>query len=82
MKEFDELMPQITDLFAFITEEKGPEDEGIVAMKLGDTWIPLIVADIKRAETLKPFARDIARATGKKVKLIHFIVREDLEEIK
>lgn len=74
-------MPKITEMFAFVTEDKGPDDEGVVGMKLGSDWMPLVGADMKRATLLKPIAEGIARATGKKIKLIHFTNREELEEI-
>lgn len=74
-------MPKITEMYAFITEDKGPDDEGVVAMHLGSQWMPLVGADLKRVASLKPYALDIAKKTGKKVKLIHFTHREDLEEI-
>ncbi len=74
-------MPKITEMFAFVTEDKGPDDEGIVGMKLGSTWMPMVGADMKRTTTLKSIAEGIARDTGKKIKLIHFTNREDLEEI-
>jgi len=74
-------MPKITEMFAFICEDKGPNDEGVVGMSFGDWMMPLVGADIDRVKSLRPHARAIARKTGKKVKLIHFTHREDLEEI-
>ena len=65
-------MPKITEMFAFICEDKGPNDERVVA---------LVGADMARVNSLKSYALDIAKKTGKKVKLIHFTNREDLEEI-
>lgn len=65
-------MPKITEMFAFICEDKGPNDEKVVA---------LIGTDMARVNSLKSYALDIAKKTGKKVKLIHFTNREDLEEI-
>jgi hypothetical protein len=59
-------------MFAFICEDKGPNDERVVA---------LVGADMARVNSLKSYALDIAKKTGKKVKLIHFTNREDLEEI-
>jgi len=65
-------VPKITEMFAFICEDKGPNDERVVA---------LVGADMARVNSLKSYALDIAKKTGKKVKLIHFTNREDLEEI-
>lgn len=74
-------MPKITEMFAFIAEDKGPNDEGVVGMNRGSYWMPLVGADMKRAASLRSIAEGIARATGKKVKLVHFTNREDMEEI-
>jgi hypothetical protein len=74
-------VPIITGIFAYIAEGNGPEDEGIVATKSGDTWVALVSGDKKTTELLKPLAQAIARATRQKIKLVHFIIREDLEEI-
>ena len=74
-------MPRITEMYAFVAEESGPDDEGIVGMKLADSWMPFVGADMKRVDSLKPLALDIAQKTGKKIKLVHFTHREDLEEI-
>jgi len=74
-------MPRITEMYAFVAEESGPDDEGIVGMDLGNSWMPFVGADMKRVDSLKPLALDIAKMPGKKVKLAHFTNREDLEEI-
>lgn len=74
-------MPKIKEMFAFVSEDSGPEDEGIVAMSMGEVMMPLVGADIARAESLKPVARQIALLTRKKVKLLRFSTREDLGEI-
>ncbi len=74
-------MPRIEEMYAFIAEDSGPDDEGVVAMNIGNVMLPLVGADMARAESLKPMARSISRQTGKKVKLIHFTQREDLGEV-
>ena len=71
-------MPRIERIFAFIAEEN-PQDEGIVAMKMGAAWMPLVGADMARVESLRPIAEDIAKVTGKTVKLIVFETRKELE---
>lgn len=71
-------MPRIERIFAFIAEEN-PQDEGIVAMKIGTAWMPLVGADMARIESLRPLAEDIAKASGKTVKLIVFETRKELE---
>jgi len=71
-------MPRIEEMFAFVAEDSGPEDEGLVGTNTGDGWMPLIGADMARVESLKPIARGIAEATGKKIKIIHFTQREEI----
>ncbi len=71
-------MPRITEMYAFIAEDTGPDDEGVVAMHIGGKSIPMVGADMNRVESLRPIARDIASTLGKRVKLIHFTQREDL----
>ncbi|MBA7519920.1 hypothetical protein ES705_12008 [subsurface metagenome] len=68
-------------MYAFVAEGSGPDDEGVVAMSVGDVMLPLVGADMARAESLKPIAREIAAETGQKVKLIHFTHREELGSV-
>ena len=48
-------------------------------MKMGAAWMPLVGADMARVESLRPIAEDIAKVTGKTVKLIVFETRKELE---
>ena len=74
-------MPRIKEMFAFVAEGSGPDDEGVVGMNTGSGWMPLVGADMARVESLKPIARGIAAQTGKKIKLLHFTQREDLGDM-
>ena len=78
-------MPKIMTMYAYISED-GPDDEGIVAVKMGgskgDTWMPLVGADMERMESLRPMALAVARATGKKMILAYFQARTDYEVIR
>jgi len=74
-------MPKIETIFAFIAIDKAPDDEGIVAMRVGIQWMPMVGADLKRMESLKPLALKIAKETGQKITLAKFKVREDVEVI-
>ena len=47
----------------------------------GDMWMAMVAADKARVDSLRHVARDIAKASGKKVKLCRFSVREELEVI-
>ncbi|MBA7670703.1 hypothetical protein ES703_78850 [subsurface metagenome] len=74
-------MPRIEEMYAFVAEDSGPDDEGVVAMSAGAVMLPLVGADMARVESLKPIARDIAAQTGKKIKLLHFTHREEIEGV-
>lgn len=74
-------MPKITEMYAFIAEDTGPDDEGVIGFTTSTGWIPMVGADMKRVDSLRPIATSIARDLGKRVKLIRFTNREELEEI-
>lgn len=78
-------MPKIDRLFAFVTEDTGPDDEGVISASapvLGPFHahmpMPLIGADDGRIESLRPVAQKIADATGKPVKLLSFTMRTEV----
>lgn len=73
-------MPKIDEIYAYICDDKGPGDEGIIGMMNGNTFMPLVGADVARSKSIRKAAEDIARATGKKVKLVKFSTRTVLEE--
>ena len=74
-------MPKITEMYAFIAEDSH-EDEGIVAMKVGNMMMPMVGGDMARIESLRPIAENIARIYGQKIILVKFTNRIDIEEIK
>lgn len=74
-------MPKITEMYAFVAQDEGPDDEGIVGMELGGGWMPFVGADMGRVESLKEKARILSKAIGKKIYVVHFTNREDLGEI-
>jgi len=66
-------MPKITEMFAFVAEDKEPDDEGIMAMRLPDgTWAPMVGADTARVRSLKPIAEAIKEQTGRPYKILRF----------
>ena len=75
------MMPKIEQIYAFIAEDTGPDDEGVTGFATGMGWMPMVGADIDRIESLKPIAQQIAKSTGKKIKLIKFTNREEVETI-
>lgn len=75
-------MSRIEQIFAFVCEENGPDNEGIVGHSMGSYMMPLVSGDKQLVDrTLKPLAQKVAALTGKKIKLIRFSVREELETI-
>lgn len=80
-------MPRITEMYAFVVEDTGPDDEGVMAIQSMEgeddqrIWVPLVGADMAIVNSLRPIARGIGRKIGKKVTLVHFSNREDLEVI-
>jgi len=69
----------ITEIWAFVASDHN--GEGVVGMKIRDTWMPLIAADRDRLEGLRPMAMQIAVETGKTIKLVKFTTREEVETI-
>ena len=71
-------MPQITEMFAFIAEEK-PGDEGVLAFNnttLG--WVPMVGADLDRIDALRPIADDITQRLGLTYRIKHFNYSGDI----
>lgn len=65
-------MPKITEMYAFVAADKGPEDEGVMAMQTVTGWMPLVGADMVRVNDLKPIAEMIAKNTGKPYRILRF----------
>jgi hypothetical protein len=77
-------MPAIDELFAFVADETGKGDEGVIGMTLnmpgiGPAFTPLVGADMKRMESLKPYAIRIGEETGKNIILKKFKLVETRE---
>lgn len=73
-------LDKITELYAFVSKDEG--GEGLIGMIINGTFIPFVCADKKRIESLKPHAKNIAKESGKKVKLIKLTCREEIEGYK
>jgi hypothetical protein len=56
-------------------------DEGIIAAPIGGLTMPLVAADLRRVELLRPYAEVVARTFGKPVRLVRFDRRTDVEVI-
>lgn len=72
---------KIDEMYAFIaTEDDG--QEGICAFQSQPgVWLPMVGADLKRVDSLRPMAKAIAKATGKRIEVCKFTNREHLEMI-
>lgn len=74
-------MPKIETMYAYVAVEKEPDDEGVVAVKMGDVWMPLVGADIARITSLRTLAEGVARFTKKKIVLVKFTNRTEVETL-
>lgn len=75
-------MPRITELYAYVVADSGPDDEGVPAWLGPDgAWMPMMGADLERAQSLRPEAEKVARLMGKQVTLIRSTGIEVVEEI-
>ena len=72
-------MPKITELFAFVVCDANEDDEGVMAMHDGITWVPMIGADMDRVDSLRPIADQIAMKTNKPYKILKFRLAEMIE---
>jgi hypothetical protein len=77
-KDFNGVGFRIADLHAFLAVDRSDGDEGIMA--IGQPAIPMIAADKTRLDLLRPYAEQIAKAGGFRVKLVRFTARIDVEE--
>jgi hypothetical protein len=75
-------MPRITELYAYVMADTGPDDEGVPAfLGPGGAWMPMMGADLARAESLREQAITFARTTGKPITLIRSTGIEVVEVI-
>jgi hypothetical protein len=71
---------KIDALWAFLAVDDDG-DEGIVAWNSRGTWFPAIGSDEARVRSMRPMVETVIGMTGKKVRLVKFRAREDLEVI-
>ena len=71
---------KIDEIFAFVAEDD--DGEGITGFLGPDgTWLPMVGADMARVDQLRPIAREIARKSGKRIHLLKFSTRSEVEII-
>jgi hypothetical protein len=72
-------MGRIEQIWAYLSVDDG--GEGVCAAPFANGTIPLIAADKRRLDQLKPTARSLASMFKKPVRLVRFKQREDVEII-
>ena len=71
----------IDEIFAFLATEADGE-EGVIGWHIPNHgWMPLVAADVKRVESLRPIAQEVANATGRRITLARFHLRQDVETL-
>jgi hypothetical protein len=71
---------RITAIWAAVSvDEDGME--GVCAVNLNGTWTPLLAADETRLERVVDQARHLAKATGKRIKIIKLTSRIEVMDI-
>lgn len=74
------VQPHIDRLWAFLSvDDEG--NEGVCAATLGKIVMPLIASDKVRLSQLTPIAEEIARLTGRTIRLVEFTTRREVTEI-
>jgi hypothetical protein len=79
MIESKKTLLRIDELFAFIASDAN--GEGLPAFQHGHLMMPLVCADKARVDSLREKAREIAKASGNKITLVRFSLREEIEVI-
>lgn len=79
-------MGKINELWAFVAEDTGPDDEGLISTSViirpgVVAHVPLVGADPERMVSLRSAAQAIADGMGKPVKLLMFSVRHEVETL-
>lgn len=75
-------MPRITELYAYVAADADEDDEGVPAFPAPDgTLMPMMGADMERAESLKAWAQKAANQLGKPVRLVRSTGLEVVETL-
>ena len=70
-------MNRIEEMFAFVASED--DGEGVAAAQMGNMLMPLVGADAARVDSMRGIAQAICNATGRRITLVRFSQREELE---
>ena len=76
-------MPRIDCLWAFLSVDEADGNEGVCAVNFPGLpgLTPLIAADQRRLDLITPIAEDLARTTGRVLRLVKFYNREVVRQI-
>lgn len=74
-------LPRIDSLWAVLSVDAGGEGLCAAPLAPGMLSVPLIAADEARLESILLIAREIAKRTGKTVRVVRFHAREEIEVI-
>jgi hypothetical protein len=74
-------LQSIDEVYLFVSSDE--DGEGVCAGPLlgPGSMVPLIAADKARLDSLIPVARQLAKASGTKIKLVKFTTRTEVMEI-
>lgn len=70
---------RIEHFWAFLSVDEGGEGVCAAPLAPGMLTVPMIAADERRLDSLKPLARKLPNIFGKPVRLAKFSTREDIE---
>jgi hypothetical protein len=70
---------KIERLYAWIAEE-ADGGEGLCSVQMGEMQMPMIGADRERIESLRPYAEQVARLSGRPIRLIEYGSRKVLAD--
>ena len=71
---------KVGEVFAFVVRD-GEGIEHVLGARADALTLPMITADFDRLDSLRSFAKEIARDTGFPIKLLRFSKREEVEAI-
>lgn len=71
---------KIKDLWAYVSVADDGE-EGICAVMMENTWMPMVMANEARIKSMRPIAEKMAKEQKKVIKFVKFSTRTDLETL-
>jgi hypothetical protein len=74
-------VPRIREMYAFVVEDTGPDDEGVIGMDTMKGWVPFVGADVQRVDDLRVSAQTIATMLKKPVKVLRWTQEPEVMEV-